>query len=121
MANKKTKDKSDSIFNQVVTTLLDRCTVDTCVRSVYDRDVDYQIHEVVDNSSGDGVKWYLAMTSEGNIIGLGIIYKQVVEQAESFIDYILDSEDESYDDDEFDESEEMAFDDSEPDDDVSIN
>lgn len=98
------KKTGETIFQDLMIKLLDNVDEDTgCIRTVYDRGVEYQIYVAED---GD-LEWYIALIEDGTVISFGIDYKTVVQQAEKYVDIIVEqmdneSEDDSQLEDEYD-------------------
>ena len=63
---------------------------ETIVRQVDDGDFSYQIHEITETNTN--VSWYLAITSDGSLVGFGVSYYWVTKMAEAWLETMLEQQ-----------------------------
>lgn len=94
-----TEDYVPAILDQLVAELASHITPESAIRFVEDNGYAYQIFEVVETDSE--TCWYVALTENGALIGIGINYYWVVKMADAWLEaclHGLDSDDNDSDD-----------------------
>lgn len=75
------------ILDNLVADLVQYINEDSAIRYVEDNGFAYQMYEVVETESG--TPWYLAVTENGGVVGVGISYYWVAKMADAWIEAML--------------------------------